>query len=390
MEGGQGRYRIVQSQSLNYLTDLLTVYLYLLRRPVLPTRIALLLGLDFATVRKTSRTGVVTNAKMAAAAWKALQAAAAPPLGSGRTIACLHRSFFAATATSAVEKGPFQTDSGEGAKQPFVEEQGLASKRAIRWNRRRARRSAGRPAGGALGGDPAQGKSRQACNWLPLQGQLRGCAEGEERYCRGCGREGPSAVHAGQVGMGCLLTFAPLFPCPSRLWLARRASVPLPPHDHSAPPLFARHWHCWHRRMMADPRDVEGEYAQKGRDTVACTAAGRGERRRCGRCWRWWRCFRSCCSRCCRLLLALLLRPPRQQPAPGLVLVLRGWWGAYSPPRAPALPGCSCSPPAHACRESEDDAVADAVFDQTRSDKGYDEAAKEGQPWDATFASKPQ
>ncbi|KAL4458007.1 hypothetical protein ABPG75_012872 [Micractinium tetrahymenae] len=43
-------------------------------------------------------------------------------------------------------------------------------------------------------------------------------------------------------------------------------------------------------------------------------------------------------------------------------------------------------------RESEDDSVAEAVFDQTRSDPGYDPtpANKPGTGWDATFATKPK
>jgi hypothetical protein len=52
------------------------------------------------------------------------------------------------------------------------------------------------------------------------------------------------------------------------------------------------------------------------------------------------------------------------------------------------LPACL---PACLRRESEDDAVADAVFDQTRSDKGYEETSGQGQQtFDGTFARKPQ
>ncbi|KAL4432883.1 hypothetical protein ABPG77_008209 [Micractinium sp. CCAP 211/92] len=43
-------------------------------------------------------------------------------------------------------------------------------------------------------------------------------------------------------------------------------------------------------------------------------------------------------------------------------------------------------------RDSDNDAVADAVFDQTRSDPGYEPnpGNKPGTGWDARFSTKPK
>ena len=113
-----------------------------------------------------------------------------------------------------------------------------------------------------------------------LQELVRGHSQRQERHRRGCGYPGPGAVNPGQVSAGCGRALAACLPI--------QTNLPLPhplTHSLNTTPLAAcpgcpacrtplSRAHC---RMMADPREVEQDYAQKGRDTVA--AHGGKERR---------------------------------------------------------------------------------------------------------------
>lgn len=151
---------------------------------------------------------------------------------------------------------------------------------------------------------------------------------------------------------------------------------------------------------MAEPRAVEQDRADAAHDTVAA----HGGRERCGgargqRAGGMLGCMSSRISQrvagTLRLWDAMTIAPCPGWKAPSSppevwALRVAHFWGV---PHRTAL---ACADrPRHSLaplRDSDNDAVADAVFDQTRSDPGYEPnpGNKPGTGWDARFATKPK
>lgn len=152
--------------------------------------------------------------------------------------------------------------------------------------------------------------------------------------------------------------------------------------------------------MMAEPRAVEQDRADAAHETVAA----HGGRERCAgarprRHVRAWGSARICGHLVDDPTASPVFCPTRLLCAPesphGPASGKAKHWvaSAAALPGSPAAVGpTSCQHRTLPRRESDDDAVAGAVFDQTRSDPGYEPtpANKPGTGWDARFATAPK